>query len=112
MVSDASQKRGGDRRFCEVSLIIDSAECPSHLPGDPVHWGDRTNPHTDSPTMLDRSLSDHLRRAVKRKRLLDTAVKLVAVPSRTGEAGAVADALADLLRGDGFSVERIAAGHD
>jgi len=35
----------------------------------------------------------------------------VGVPSRTGEGGAVADALADLLASDGFKVERHAAGH-
>src|SRR5262245_46631112 len=49
--------------------------------------------------------------AVKRERLLDTATKLVAVPSRTGEAGAVLDCLADILKADGFSVERHAAAH-
>jgi acetylornithine deacetylase/succinyl-diaminopimelate desuccinylase-like protein len=52
-----------------------------------------------------------LARAVNRQRLLDTAVRLVSVPSRTGEGGAVADALARLLRADGFAVERPAAGH-
>jgi acetylornithine deacetylase/succinyl-diaminopimelate desuccinylase-like protein len=35
----------------------------------------------------------------------------VAVPSPTGSAGAAADCLADLLRADGFAVERPAAGH-
>src|SRR5581483_10786512 len=49
--------------------------------------------------------------AVKRKRLLDTAVKLIEVPSPTGDAGAVSDRLADILKGDGFRVERVAAGH-
>lgn len=48
---------------------------------------------------------------VQRARLLDTAERLVAVPSPTGQAGAVADCLADLLRGDGFTVERPVAGH-
>ena len=36
---------------------------------------------------------------------------MVAVPSRTGEAGAVADCLAELLKEDGFAVERHPAGH-
>jgi acetylornithine deacetylase/succinyl-diaminopimelate desuccinylase-like protein len=58
------------------------------------------------------SLSDRLRRAVNRQRLLDAATRLVAVPSRTGEAGAVSDALAEMLSRDGFRVERRAAGHD
>jgi acetylornithine deacetylase/succinyl-diaminopimelate desuccinylase-like protein len=62
--------------------------------------------------ILDRSLCDRLGRAVDRRRLLDTATKLVAIPSRTGEAGAAADALAAILRDDGFAVERVAAGHD
>ncbi len=56
-------------------------------------------------------LSDRLRAAVNRQRLVDTAVQLVAVPSRTGEAGAVSDRLADILTADGFPVERPAAGH-
>jgi acetylornithine deacetylase/succinyl-diaminopimelate desuccinylase-like protein len=51
-----------------------------------------------------------LRQAVSRDRLLDTASRLVAVPSRTGEAGAVADCLAGILRDDGFTVERREAG--
>jgi acetylornithine deacetylase/succinyl-diaminopimelate desuccinylase-like protein len=54
---------------------------------------------------------DRLLAAVRRDRLLDTAVKLVAVPSRTGEAGAAADRLAEFLRADGFAVERPEAGH-
>jgi acetylornithine deacetylase/succinyl-diaminopimelate desuccinylase-like protein len=57
------------------------------------------------------SQAERLRRAVDRRRLVDTVLQLVAVPSRTGEAGAVADWLADLLRADGFAVERPEAGH-
>src|SRR5262245_60394659 len=56
-------------------------------------------------------LIERLGRAVNRQRLVDTAVQLVAVPSRTGEAGAAADCLARTLTGDGFAVERPAAGH-
>jgi acetylornithine deacetylase/succinyl-diaminopimelate desuccinylase-like protein len=61
--------------------------------------------------MLTESLRELLRRAVDRSRLVDTARQLVAVPSRTGEAGAVADRLADLLKADGFEVERPVAGY-
>ena len=43
--------------------------------------------------------------------MLDTARQLVAVPSRTGEGGAVADCLARLLAADGFTVERPPADH-
>src|SRR5689334_13194531 len=60
---------------------------------------------------LHPALLDRLRGAVKRQRLVDTAVQLVAVPSRTGEAGAAADRLANLLASDGFSVERPVGGH-
>jgi acetylornithine deacetylase/succinyl-diaminopimelate desuccinylase-like protein len=58
-----------------------------------------------------RSLAVLLEQAVERERLLDTAQRLVAVPSWTGDAGAVLDRLADILTADGFSVERRAAGH-
>jgi acetylornithine deacetylase/succinyl-diaminopimelate desuccinylase-like protein len=54
---------------------------------------------------------ERLRAAVNRERLLDTARRLVAVPSPTGSAGTVADCLADILKADGFSVERPEAGH-
>jgi acetylornithine deacetylase/succinyl-diaminopimelate desuccinylase-like protein len=57
------------------------------------------------------TLRNRLSGAVNRQRLLDTAVKLVSIPSRTGEAGAVSDCLADLLRADGFVVERVVATH-
>src|SRR5438309_906074 len=57
------------------------------------------------------SLKSHLGQAVDRRRLLDTATRLVAVPSWTGQAGAALDRLAELLAADGFRVERRAAGH-
>jgi acetylornithine deacetylase/succinyl-diaminopimelate desuccinylase-like protein len=52
-----------------------------------------------------------LRQAVQPQRLLDTAVQLVAVPSRTGEAGPVLDRLAEILHKDGFAVERPTGGY-
>jgi acetylornithine deacetylase/succinyl-diaminopimelate desuccinylase-like protein len=57
------------------------------------------------------SHGERLRRAIDRRRLVDTVLQMVAVPSRTGEAGAAADRLAELLRADGFPVERPEAGH-
>lgn len=57
------------------------------------------------------SLRERLRQAVNRRRLVETARSLVAVPSPTGAAGAAADCLARLLTEDGFQVERMAAGH-
>jgi acetylornithine deacetylase/succinyl-diaminopimelate desuccinylase-like protein len=56
-------------------------------------------------------LSQHLHAAIDRQRLVDTAVDLIAVPSRTGEAGAVLDRLAAILSGEGFRVERPEAAH-
>jgi succinyl-diaminopimelate desuccinylase len=48
---------------------------------------------------------------VNRDRLVETAIRLVGVPSVTGDAGAVSDRLDEMLRDEGFVVERIAAGH-
>jgi acetylornithine deacetylase/succinyl-diaminopimelate desuccinylase-like protein len=48
---------------------------------------------------------------IDRVRLLDTAVRLIAVHSPTGHAGIALDTLAELLAADGFLVERIEAGH-
>jgi acetylornithine deacetylase/succinyl-diaminopimelate desuccinylase-like protein len=61
---------------------------------------------TPTPSLIDR-----LRTAIDRRRLVATAVQLIAVPSRTGEARAAADCLATLLAQDGFTVERPAAGY-
>lgn len=55
--------------------------------------------------------TERLLQAVHRDRLLATAQRLVGVPSRTGEAGACADLLAELLSRDGFHVERPLGGH-
>jgi acetylornithine deacetylase/succinyl-diaminopimelate desuccinylase-like protein len=57
------------------------------------------------------SQRDALARVVNRSRLLDTAKRLIAVPSRTGEGGPVAACLADILTSDGFRVERPIGGH-
>ena len=57
-------------------------------------------------TPLSESCVEKIRSAVQRKRLVETAVALVGVPSPTRSAGAVADRLADLLREDGFDVAR------
>jgi acetylornithine deacetylase/succinyl-diaminopimelate desuccinylase-like protein len=60
---------------------------------------------------LTAPIREKVKNGVQRQRLLDTAVRLVSVPSRTGEAGVVADCLAAILTADGFNVERPAAGH-
>jgi acetylornithine deacetylase/succinyl-diaminopimelate desuccinylase-like protein len=61
--------------------------------------------------MKSTEMLSRVRATVKRERLLDTAVRLVEVPSPTGSAGAAADRLAEILSADGFRVERPAAGH-
>lgn len=58
-----------------------------------------------------RAASERLEGFIDRERLVDTAVKLIEVPSPTGEAGAAADRLAGILAGEGFAVERPIAGH-
>ena len=56
------------------------------------------------------SIVGRVREAVCAERLLETAVGLIEIPSPTRSARAVADRLAEILDGDGFSVERPAAG--
>ncbi len=58
----------------------------------------------DKPS--DAGLPDEIRSAVDRKRLVETAKALIALPSPTRSAGAAADRLAEILAGDGFLVER------
>ena len=48
--------------------------------------------------------------AIRADRLLDTAVQLIEIPSPTRSAGDVANRLAEILRHDGFEVQRPAAG--
>jgi acetylornithine deacetylase/succinyl-diaminopimelate desuccinylase-like protein len=54
---------------------------------------------------------ERLGKAVRKDRLVETALRLIAVPSRTGEAGAVSECLAEMLTKEGFAVERPAGGH-
>jgi acetylornithine deacetylase len=49
--------------------------------------------------------------AVRPRRLLEMACKLIAIPSRTGEAGPVLDCLADMLKAEGFALERPDGGY-
>jgi acetylornithine deacetylase/succinyl-diaminopimelate desuccinylase-like protein len=55
---------------------------------------------------LPTSVVEQIRQSVNQQRLLDTAVRLIEVPSPTCSGGAVADRLADILSNDGFTVER------
>ncbi|MBX7073398.1 MAG: M20/M25/M40 family metallo-hydrolase [Pirellulales bacterium] len=54
---------------------------------------------------------ERVQAAVKRQRLIETAQMLCAIPSPTGRAGEVSNALAEMLAGDGFLVERPEGGH-
>jgi acetylornithine deacetylase/succinyl-diaminopimelate desuccinylase-like protein len=60
---------------------------------------------------VDPSSLERLKSHVNRKRLVDTARRLIEVPSPTGQAGAASDRLAEILTADGFDVERLAAEH-
>ncbi|MCS6977798.1 MAG: M20/M25/M40 family metallo-hydrolase [Gemmatales bacterium] len=57
-------------------------------------------------------LPGRLRSALNRDRLVQTAKELIAVPSPTGQAGAVLDRAAEMLENAGFAVRRAAGGHE
>jgi acetylornithine deacetylase/succinyl-diaminopimelate desuccinylase-like protein len=59
---------------------------------------------------LSAAVADRVRNAVRQDRLLDTAIKLVEVPSPTRSAKDVSDRLAEILKQEGFTVERPVAG--
>jgi len=61
-------------------------------------------------TVSSESLAS-LETAVRPQRLLDNAQRLMRVPSPTGRAGPALDALAEILRAEGFVVQRPEAGH-
>jgi len=60
---------------------------------------------------VDPATIERLNSLVNRARLVETARRLIEVPSRTGEAKAVSDRLAEILTADGFQVERPAGGY-
>ena len=53
---------------------------------------------------------EQIREAIREERLLDTATRLIAIPSPTRSAAAVADCLAETLNVDGFGVLRADCG--
>jgi acetylornithine deacetylase/succinyl-diaminopimelate desuccinylase-like protein len=59
----------------------------------------------------DESQRSRVFSSVQPRRLLEMARKLIAIPSRTGEAGPVLDCLADMLKAEGFAVERPDGGY-
>jgi acetylornithine deacetylase/succinyl-diaminopimelate desuccinylase-like protein len=60
---------------------------------------------------LTQAKLDRLRSFVNRERLVETAVRLVEVPSPTGQAGAALDLLAEILAAAGFAVQRPDGGY-
>ena len=60
---------------------------------------------------VDPVSAERLKSHVNRARLVETARRLIEVPSPTGEAGEVSGRLAEILRADGFDVERPPAGY-
>jgi acetylornithine deacetylase/succinyl-diaminopimelate desuccinylase-like protein len=59
---------------------------------------------------ISRDIVNQISGAIDRDRLVQTAVRLIEVPSPTRSGGAVADRLAEILRDDDFDVERPVAG--
>ena len=55
---------------------------------------------------MNNTLRDRVAHTIDRRRLIDTAVALIEVPSPTRNAGAAADRLAGILADDGFPVQR------
>jgi acetylornithine deacetylase/succinyl-diaminopimelate desuccinylase-like protein len=60
---------------------------------------------------INASIIERLKSFVNRDRLVETAFRLVEVPSPTGDAGAVSDRLGEILAADGFRVERPTGGY-
>jgi acetylornithine deacetylase/succinyl-diaminopimelate desuccinylase-like protein len=59
----------------------------------------------------DKALIERLRSCLNRDRLVETAVRLIEVPSPTGQAGAACDRLDGILTADGFTVDRPTGGY-
>lgn len=55
---------------------------------------------------MDQRIIEQVSEAIDQQRLVDTAIKLIEVPSPTRSAAAVADRLTEILTEDGFVVER------
>jgi len=76
----------------------------------PFTLGNRLDSGAPPAMPIDDSITDRLKNAVRTDRLVDTAVRLIEVPSPTRQAGEVCDRLQEILEQDGFAVDRSAAG--
>lgn len=65
---------------------------------------------TSMGTPFDMSVLEQIKQAIQPERLIQTAVRLIEIPSPTCNATEVADCLASLLTEEGFDVQRPAAG--
>ena len=61
-------------------------------------------------TLFDMSVLEQIKQAIQPERLLQTAVRLIEIPSPTCNATEVADCLASMLTEEGFDVQRPEAG--
>ena len=55
---------------------------------------------------VENAIVQKIRESVQTERLIDTAVKLIEIPSPTRSGADVAQRLAEILSADGFAVER------
>jgi acetylornithine deacetylase/succinyl-diaminopimelate desuccinylase-like protein len=60
---------------------------------------------------VDSTTLERLKSHVNRRRLMETAWRLIEVPSRTGEARAACDKLAEILTDEGFELDRPSGGY-
>jgi acetylornithine deacetylase/succinyl-diaminopimelate desuccinylase-like protein len=60
---------------------------------------------------VDPEMLDRVKGHADQRRLLETALALIEIPSPTGKAGEVSDRLAQILLADGFNVDRPAGGY-
>jgi acetylornithine deacetylase/succinyl-diaminopimelate desuccinylase-like protein len=60
---------------------------------------------------LPSDITQRLRLLINRERLVNTVVELVKIRSITGDAGAVLNRLGEMLKSEGFKVERPVGGH-
>ena len=94
------RRRGGDPTDNERQKPT-----PSVFLAGSIRVTEKAMAHEITPQTLER-----LRRAIRPERIVETAVRLIEVPSPTRSAAGAAARLEEILRQDGFEVERPEAG--